>query len=286
MTAETLDALSIFLTETLVAWGLNFLGAVAILVVGWYLSGWVSKIVGRAVTNSPNVDTTLKPLASSLTRYVILAITLMATLARFGVQTASLVALLGAAGLAIGLALQGTLSNVASGVMLLVLRPFEVGDYIEVGGQGGTVLEITLFTTQLSTPNNIFVSLPNSSVFNAAIVNYNRHETRRIDLTVGIGYGDDVDQALAVALEVISADERVLAEPAPVTAVRALGESSVDLAVRGFTRTDDYWPTLFELHRNIKKRFDAEGIEIPFPQRALTLVDGWPGHGDKKPSVS
>jgi len=285
MTTETLEAISIFLSESLVAWGLNLLGAVAILVAGWYLSAWGSSAVGRAVARSPKVDTTLKPLASSLTRYLILAITLMATLARFGVQTASLVALLGAAGLAIGLALQGTLSNVASGVMLLVLRPFEVGDYIEVGGQGGTVLEITLFTTQLSTPNNIFVSLPNSSVFNAAIVNYNRHETRRIDLTIGIGYGDDIDKALAVALEVISADERVLADPAPVTVVRALGESSVDLAVRGFTKTGDYWPALFDLHRSIKQRFDAEDIEIPFPQRALTLVDGWPGHGDKNSSM-
>lgn len=284
MTAETIEALSAFLTQSLVAWGLNLLGAVAILVAGWYLSAWASRAVGRAVDRSDKVDATLRPLASSLVRYAILVITIMATLARFGVQTASLVALLGAAGLAIGLALQGTLSNVASGVMLLVLRPFKVGDYIEVAGQGGSVLEISLFTTQLSTPNNIFVSLPNSSVFNAAIVNYNRHPTRRIDLTIGIGYSDDIDKALAVALEVICADERVLADPVPMTAVRSLGESSVDLAVRGFTKTSDYWPTLFDLHRRIKQRFDAEGIEIPFPQRALTLEGGWPGLEAKAPS--
>ena len=156
-----------------------------------------------------------------------------------------------------------------------MVRPFKVGHYIEVAGQGGTVRLIGLFTTELNTPNNVFVSLPNSSVFNAAIINYNRNDTRRIDLAVGIGYGDDIDRAMAVALEVLTVDERVLMEPAPMVAVKGLGASSVDLAVRGVTKTADYWPTLFDLHRSIKQRFDAEGIEIPFPQQTLTLGGDW-----------
>lgn len=265
------DSIYHAVSGTLLRWGLDLLGAVAILVAGWTVAGWAARAVRRAFDRMPKVDGTLKPLLASIARYGILLVTVMAVLARFGVQTTSIVAVLGAAGLAVGLALQGTLANVAAGAMLLFLRPFRVEDYVEVGGREGTVLQIGLFTTDLVTPDNLFVSLPNSSVWGNAIVNFTRMPSRRVDLTVGIDYGDDVDRALAVAMEVLKADPRVLADPPPQVAVRALGESSVDLVVRGFVRTADYWDARFDLQRLIKRRFDAEGITIPFPQRVLHL---------------
>ncbi|MFT4623973.1 MAG: small conductance mechanosensitive channel [Myxococcota bacterium] len=276
MNPEYLASLKLFATTTLLDFGLNLVGAVLILLVGWWLSGWASTAIERALNRAGRVDPTLKPLAVSLTRYAVLVITGLAVLARFGVQTTSIVAVLGAAGLAIGLALQGTLSNVAAGVMLLVLRPLKVGDAIVAGGHTGTVLQVGLFTTELNTPDNVFVSLPNSSVWNSSIINYSRNGTRRIDLTIGIGYDDDVDQAIGFAMSEVRADGRVLEEPAPLVAVRGLGESSVDLVVRAYVGTSDFWPTTFALYKAIKLRFDAEGVTIPFPQRSLHMVPSAP----------
>jgi small conductance mechanosensitive channel len=272
MTTETLIHIKQFAATTLLDFGINAVAALLILVVGWRVASWGAGAVERALANSQRIDATLRPLAVSLTSYALRTITLLAVLARFGVQTASIVAVLGAAGLAIGLALQGTLSNVAAGVMLLVLRPLKVGDAILVAGHTGTVLQVGLFTTELNTPDNLFVSLPNSSVWNSSIINYSRHGTRRVDLTIGISYDDDIDKAIALAREEIASDPRMLLEPPPVVAVKALGESSVDLVVRAHVPTPDYWDATFDLTKAIKQRFDREGITIPYPQRTLHLA--------------
>ncbi len=272
MPTDYLTDLKTFAATTLLDFGLNALGAVLILIVGWRVAAWSARAVGRLLERSQRVDATLKPLAVSITRYTILVITVLAVLARFGVQTTSIIAVLGAAGLAIGLALQGTLSNVAAGVMLLVLRPLKVGDTIVVSGHTGTVLQVGLFTTELNTPDNVFVSLPNSAVWNSPIVNYSRNGTRRVDLTIGISYEDDIDKAIDLAMGEVRADPRVLAEPAPLVAVRALGESSVDLVIRAYVPTPEFWPATYALNKAIKQVFDAEGVSIPFPQRTLHLA--------------
>lgn len=265
------DGLITFFTKTAVAFGINLMAAVAILVVGWWLSGKAAIAVQRMMDRWPNIDVTLKPLAAIFARQAVLVITLLMVLGRFGVETTSIIAVLGAAGLAIGLALQGTLSNVAAGVMLLILRPFGVGDAIEVGSKSGTVKQIGLFTVELTSFDNLYISMPNSSVWNSPIINYSKNPIRRIDLLIGIDYGDDIDLAISSAMDEIRKDERILSEPAPLVAVKQLGESSVDLVVRGHTALADFWPTQFALLKNIKQRFDAEGITIPFPQRTLTL---------------
>lgn len=258
------------LTVMLVNGALNILLAVVILAVGWAISRWFAGWVRRALDRSSRVDRTLKPLLANFARYGILAITLISVLSQFGVQTTSVIALLGAAGLAIGLALQGALSNVASGAMLLVLRPFAVGDTIVVGGTiTGTVREIGMFTTVLTTPDRIFVSVPNSEIFKTAITNYSREETRRINIVVGIDYQDDIDKAQAVLLDIMRGDARVLDTPTPIAPVNELAESSVNLIARCFVPNALYWDVYFDLQKAIKLRFDAAGISIPFPQRVV-----------------
>jgi small conductance mechanosensitive channel len=259
------------LTVLLVNGALSVLLAVLILVAGWAVSRWFASWLNGVLGRSSHVDATLTPLLVNFTRYGILAITIVAVLSQFGVQTTSVIALLGAAGLAIGLALQGALSNVASGAMLLMLRPFKVGDYIVVGNNtGGTVREITLFTTILITPDKLFVSVPNSQIFGGSITNYTREETRRINIIVGIDYQDDIDRAQAILLEMMRADTRVLKTPEPVAPVNELGESSVNLIARCFVPNTEYWNVFFDFQKAIKQRFDAAGISIPFPQRVVS----------------
>jgi small conductance mechanosensitive channel len=218
------------------------------------------------------MDPTLKPLLVKLVRYAILAITLVAVLGQFGVQTTSLIALLGATALAIGLALQGALSNVASGVMLLLLRPFKVGDYVVVSDNiGGTAREVGLFTTVLITPDMVYVSVPNSKIFASAIINYTREATRRINIVVGVDYKDDIDKAQEILLDIMRSDQRVLSNPAPIAPVDALADSSVNLIARCFVRNTEYWNVYFDIQKAIKLRFDAAGISIPFPQRVMTV---------------
>ncbi len=207
-------------------------------------------------------------------RYSVVAVTLIAVLHRFGVETTSLIAVVGAAGLAIGLAIQGTLSNVAAGAMLLMLRPFRIGDFIEANGQGGTVREIGLFTTLMVSPDLIFVSIPNSQIFNGTIINYSREPIRRINFTVGIDYSDDIDAAQTIILGVLDADLRVLSDPKPMAPVGGLGASSVDIIVRCWVRTPDYWEALFALQKAVKLALDAGGITIPFPQHVVQFRPG------------
>jgi small conductance mechanosensitive channel len=242
-----------------------------ILVVGWLIAGLAARWARIGLGRIERIDPTLRNFLVSLLRYAILIFTCLAVLNAFGVQTASLIALFGAAGLAIGLALQGTLSNVAAGTMLLLLRPFKVGDYIDAGAAAGTVIELGLFTTELATPDNVQVIVPNTALWGATLKNYSHHPTRRLDLNLGIGYGDDLEPALAALRQVLISDPRVHREPAPEVLVNELGDSAVNLIARFWCAAADYWPLRFDLTKRFKQTCDAEGITIPFPQRDVHI---------------
>ncbi len=260
----------------LATYGLDVVGAIVILIIGIWVAGWTRRWLGRALARTGRVDQTLQSFLSSLARYLILAITVLAVLSQFGVQTASLIAVLGTIGLAIGLALQGTLSNVAAGVMLLVFRPFRVGDYVEAGGVAGSVKALNLFTTELATPDNVQILVPNGQIWGAAVKNYSFHETRRVDLMIGIDYGDDMDKAIEAVRAVIGADDRVLAEPDALVVIGELSDSSVNLIVRVWCLAENYWPLKFDLTKALKERFDREGLSIPFPQSTVHMVPATP----------
>ncbi len=252
--------------ELATVYGIRVIAAIAILVVG----RWVAKIfknVFKKVMTKREVDVTITSFVGSLTYYLLLTFFVVAALGQLGVQTTSLVAIVGAAGLAIALALQGSLANFAAGFLMIIFRPFAVGDYIEGAGTAGTVEKILIFNTQLKTPDNKTVIVPNASLTSSNIVNYSTKGTRRVDMTFGIGYEDDIDKAKTIIEEMIKADARVLPEPAPIIAVAALADSSVNIVARPWVNSSDYWGLFFDLTEGIKKRFDAEGISIPFPQR-------------------
>jgi len=256
----------------LATYGLDVIGAIAILIAGWIGARWAAAAIDRALSRVGKLDDTLRHFFGSLVRYVVLAVTILAVLAQFGIQTASLLAVFGAAGLAVGLALQGTLSNVAAGVMLLIFRPFKIGDFVEVAGLAGTVKSVGLFVTELATPDNVQIVTPNGQIWGSAVRNFSFHPTRRVDFLLGIGYGDDIGNAMAAIDAVIAAEPRILQDPEPMKAVSNLGDSSVDLVVRVWVQSADYWGVKFDLTRAFKERFDADGIEIPFPQRTLHVV--------------
>lgn len=250
-------------------YGLSVVGAIIILIVGFMIAGWVKSAVSKALSKVEKVDETLRAFFASLAYYAVVIFTVVAVLAQFGIETTSFIAVLGAAGLAIGLALQGTLSNVAAGVMLLLFRPFKIGDYIEGGGLAGTVKSITLFVTELATPDNVQIIAPNSQLWGSAIKNYSFHPTRRVDLVIGIAYEDDIDRGLAACVDEVKKDSRVLADPAPMAAVTDLGDSSVNFTVRIWCNAADYWGLKFDMTKNLKNRMDAENISIPYPQRMV-----------------
>lgn len=249
--------------------GMSMIGALLVLIIGLWLAGrarvWTIRALGRA----PTVDDMLKNFLGGIVKYLIIIATLLAVLGEFGVETTSLLAVLGAAGLAVGLALQGTLSNVAAGVMLLLFRPFKVGNFVEVAGKSGTVKDLGLFTTELATPDNVQIVIPNGDVWGAAVTNYSFHATRRVDFTFGISYADDIDKAIGVIRRVIEADGRAHDDPEPLIAVQGLGDSSVDLVVRVWCDAGDYWPLKFDLTKAVKEAFDREGVSIPFPTRTI-----------------
>jgi small conductance mechanosensitive channel len=257
----------------LTSYGLKVIGALLILIVGRIVANWVQKNVAIWLGKSEKADATLTGFLSNFSRYVVLIATVLAVLAQFGIETTSLIAVLGAASLAIGLALQGTLSNVAAGVMLLFFRPFKAGDFVETAGIAGSVKSITLFITELATPDNVQILVPNSQVWGTVVKNYSHHETRRVDLVMGIDYRDDIDKAQSVVQQVVKADARVLADPAPLVVVGNLGESSVDLTIRVWCQAGDYWPVKFDLTKTLKQRFDVEKLSIPFPQRTIHMVN-------------
>ncbi len=248
----------------------HFVAAIIIFLAGWVAAGWVRALTRRALTRG-KADAALVPFISKLVYYAVLAVVVIAALSRVGVATTSVVAIFGAAGLAVGLALQGTLSNFASGVMLLVFRPFDLGDFVDVGGTLGSVEEIGTFATTLKTPDNVKIIVPNSQVYGATISNYNGYDTRRIDLVMGISYDDDIGKAMDTIREIVSADERVLADPATQIAVSNLGDSSVDIVVRPWCLGSDYWALRFDLTRRLKEGLEGAGCSIPYPQRDVHM---------------
>jgi len=260
------------LLTTLERSGLQICGAVVIVLVGWFMASWLTKKVERGLNRVNRLDKTLAHFFASLMKYAILAVTGIAALNQFGVQTASLIAVLGAASLAIALAMQSSLSHVASGVMLLIFRPFKVGDYVEVAGQGGTVSAIGLFMTELNTPDNVRIILPNGQVWNTAVKNYSRNSTRRIEIVLGISYEDNIDKAIKTASAVLAKEPRLLADPASTIAVKELADSSVNLVIRGWCNRADFWDTKCDLTKDLKNAMDKAKISIPYPQRTVHMV--------------
>lgn len=252
------------------SWGLKVVGAIVLLIVGLLAARGIRGGLRRTLRRR-QVDETLVPFLSGLVYYLILAFVIVSVLGLFGVQTGSIIAVLGAAAFAVGLALQGTLSNFAAGVMLLVFRPFKVGDYVDVSGTAGSVEAVGIFTTTLNTPDNVKIIVPNSSVFGQTIKNYAANDTRRNDMVVGISYDDDIGRALDVLHRVVSADERVLKDPEPTIAVSELGDSSVNIVVRPWCQRQDYWALRFDLTRKMKEELEAAGCTIPFPQRDVHM---------------
>jgi len=257
--------------------GLKILTAILIVVVGRWLARFIRNTTEKMMIKS-KVDAALVSFVGNLIYVSLLTCVILAALAQLGIQTTSFIAVIGAAGLAVGLALQGSLANFAAGVLMLIFRPFHVGDFIDGGGVTGIVEEIQIFTTQLRTPDNKTIIVPNAKITGDNITNYTKKENRRVDLVIGVSYQDDIENVKAVVADVLNGDERVLKDPAPTIAVLELGDSSVNFAVRPWVKTDDYWVktddywgVYFDTTEKIKKRFDAEGISIPFPQRDVHL---------------
>ena len=257
-----------------VEYGVDIAGAIVLLVVGWTVAGWIRRVIRRTLDSVPVLDETLKPLIANLVRYAVLIFVLIAVLNQFGVQTTSIIAVLAATGLAIGLALQGMLSNIASGVMLLFLRPFNVGEYVEAGGIAGTVTEIGLFNTEIKSSAGPGLVVPNSKIWDGPITNFSRNPTRRFDIAVGIGYDDDIDGAMALLKGLLTGDDRVLDDPEPLVVVQELGDSAVIINLRAWTRSGDYGATVWDLNKEIITELQATGYSIPFPQRDVHIVSG------------
>jgi len=257
------------LIEMGITWGMRLISALAILIAGYMIGGFISK----RINNSKRLDKTISSFLGRFAKYAVLAVAFVAVLGQFGVQTASLLAVLGAAGLAIGLALQGTLSNVAAGTMMLILRPFKVGDYIEFGSMAGTVQSLGLFGTELTTVDNKYIFAPNSTIWGTEIVNYTRNKQRRQDITVGISYNDDINDAFKTIKRVMKKEKRLIDTKGkePVVAVEAMNASSVDIKVRIWTKTDDYFAVQWDLLKAFKEALDEDGITIPFQTTTMII---------------
>ncbi len=260
------------LLPLLVEHGLAVIGAVIILILGFWLARRAQSFTIKALDKPLHSDAMLKGFFGSIVRYLVIIATILAVLGQFGIETTSLIAVLGAASLAVGFALQGTLSNVAAGVMLLVFRPFRVGHYVELGGMSGTVKNLNLFTTELATPDNVQIIIPNSSIWGQPLKNYSAHATRRVDMVFGIAYDADIDKAISIIQVAIAADDRCHSDPEPLVVVGNLGDSSVDLTTRVWCAAGDYWGIKFDLTKKVKETFDAEGVDIPFPTRTIHQV--------------
>jgi len=253
------------------SWGGKALGALVILVLGRWAAGALSRWLKRLCSRG-GFDTTLGEFLSSITYIALMAFVILTALGALGVPTTNFLAIVGAAGLAVGLALKDSLSNFAAGVMLVFFRPFKSGDFIEAGGAAGTVESIRIFNTVIVTGDNRVVTIPNSLIYADTITNFSARDTRRIDLVIGIGYGDDIGKALEVIRHLLGEEQRVLKAPEPTLLVLELGASSVDLAVRPWVKSADYWSARSDLLKNIKEAFDSIGISIPFPQRDIHIV--------------
>jgi small conductance mechanosensitive channel len=258
------------LINMLTEYGLSVLGAIAVLIAGFFTAKIIRRWVRRTLMKN-DIDETLIPVLTSTSYYLVLTFVVIAVLGLFGVQVTSIIAVLGAAAFAVGMALQGTLSNFASGIMLLVFRPFKVGDLVEVGGAEGIVQEIGIFMTALDTFTNVRYIVPNTSIWGATIKNYTIHDQRRNDLVVSISYSDDIDAAMKAILDVLEAEDRVLKDPEPRVVVGELGDSSVNLYVRPWCLKEDYFPLRFDLTHHLKLAVEKAGCTIPFPQRDVHM---------------
>ena len=252
-------------------YGLKLIFSLVIFFIGKRLARLITNLVIKGLKKQ-DVDIELIGFFNSLIYWILFALVCIATLGQLGIQTASFIALIGAAGLAIGLALQGSLSNFAAGVLIIILRPIKVGEFVEIAGESGSVQSIRIFTTELRTGDNKCVIIPNQRVLNSNIINYSSTGRRRIDMVFGIGYNDDIDHARKVISDIINADKRILSDPEPQIAVSELADSSVNFVVRPWVKTADYWGVRFDLIESIKKRFDEEKISIPFPQQEINII--------------
>ena len=266
-----LAALAEQATSLALDWGLRIVGAILLLIIGRVFAGWSKKITTRALERG-GVDPSLSRFFSTGIYYVVITFVLIAVLARFGIQTTSLVAILGALSLAIGMAMQGTFSNFAAGVMLLLFRPFRLDDLVDVAGTEGVVSDIGLFSTELNTLDHKRVIVPNSSVWGSTITNYTANAERRVDLTFGVSYDDDLQVASQTMQDIVKAHPLTLSEPAPDIEVAELADSSVNFVVRPWCKTEDYWRVYFDLQRQMKEGLEAAGCSIPYPQRDVHLT--------------
>lgn len=251
-------------------YALRALGALVVLIIGLRVSGWIAGFVRRQINKRESIDKTLGSFFASLIQWALTAAVFITVLGVFGVQATSFVAVLGALTLAIGLSMQGALGNIASGVMIMLFRPYKLGDYIEAAGVAGTVKDINLFQTVLATPDNVKIIVPNSEGISGVIKNFSGFEMRRCDVTFGIDYDDNMDQAISIIEGIIAADSRILSEPAaPFVKVTNLGDSSVDIATRSWVKAADYWDVKFDLMKKVKETFDAQGVSIPYPHTTM-----------------
>jgi len=265
MTKEEMEMDLSFFDVYVLPWAINIALAAAIFIVGRMVTKVLVNLLGKALRKG-KMEEILVNFISSIANILLLLVVIVASLDRLGVDTTSLIALVGAAGLAVGLALQGSLQNFAAGVMLIVFRPFKEGDFIEAAGVAGVVEHISIFNTIMRTGDNKEVIVPNGNIYSGVITNYSARDTRRVDMVFGIGYDDDLKKAKALLQEIVTSDERVLQDPAPVIAVSELADSSVNFVVRPWVKSGDYWAVKFDTTESVKLRFDQEGISIPYPQ--------------------
>jgi len=267
---ETADNIIEALRTDGVEIGKKILLALAIFIIGKWIAAAIRNKV-RSAMQKKEVDPALISFGTSIIYYVLMIAVVLAAVQQLGFQTTSLVAVLGAAGLAVGLALQGSLSNFASGVLIIMFRPFRIGDFVEAGGEAGVILEIGVLVTVMKSPDNKKIIVPNSAIMSGSITNVTANETRRVDMMVGVGYNDDLNKTIDIINEVLDADDRILAEPARQVVVAEMADSSVNLHVRPWSKTSDYWGVYFDFQKNIKERFDKEGISIPYPQQDVYM---------------
>jgi small conductance mechanosensitive channel len=268
--STTWDNLLETLRTTGLEFGINLITAIAIFYIGRIVVGLLTRGL-RKVMQAQEIDKTLESFVCNLARMVLLTFVIIASVSALGIQTTSFIAVIGAAGLAIGLALQGSLSNFASGVLIVLFRPYKVGDWVEAAGVAGTIVEVQILTTVFRTGDNKSIIVPNGQVMNSVIVNYSANDQRRVDMVVGVSYDDDLDKVRATLEDLIAADDRILDDPACTIAVAELADSSVNFVVRPWVKSGDYWGVKFDLTEAIKKRFDKEGIAFPFPQQDVHL---------------
>jgi small conductance mechanosensitive channel len=258
--------------ELATLYGFRVIAAIVIFVVGRWIATLLEKLIVRMM-NKRKIDPAIVSFTESLTYIALMAFIVIAALAQLGIQTTSFIAIIGAAGLAIGLALQGSLANFAAGFLMLIFKPFKIGDYVDGGGASGTVEKIQIFTTQLKSVDNKVIIIPNSRIMGDNIVNYSAKDTRRVDMLFGVSYGDDLDRVRTILKDVVDGDERILKEPEVMIVLKALADSSVNFEVRAWVKTADFWGVYFDCMVAVKKRFDSKGISIPFPQRDVHVYE-------------